>query len=324
MSSAGSGALDNPNFLRNGSLYLRKWSLVVTSSQAQTDLSALRFKFRSTQSDVDTPNSLYVRVYNPSKQTIAQLRLPEFNTVSLNAGYQNGPYGLVFSGTVIQYKSGRESQTDTYLDIIAADADLGMNWATVNVTLAPGATQEDQATALLAAYAKQGVSKGSLPPFTGPALPRGKVLFGLAREGFRDLAISAEARSSVNRGNANVIPLSSYIQAEAVVLNSESGLIGFPKQTADGIEAVCLLNPNIEIGQPVKINNADIQQAELGTAISAQTQNASLPFVSADGLYRVLVAEHEGDTRGQPWYSHLTCLSIDPTAGPAQSVSQYP
>ena len=34
----------------------------------------------------------------------------------------------------------------------------------------------------------------------------------------------------------------------------------------------------------------------------------------ADGNYIALVIDHEGDTRGQPWYSHLTCLASDPTA----------
>ena len=30
-----------------------------------------------------------------------------------------------------------------------------------------------------------------------------------------------------------------------------------------------------------------------------------------DGFYRILVLEHEGDTRGNPWYSKITCVLVD-------------
>ena len=35
--------------------------------------------------------------------------------------------------------------------------------------------------------------------------------------------------------------------------------------------------------------------------------------MSADGFYRVFVAEHEGDTRGQAWYTNLILLAVNPT-----------
>jgi hypothetical protein len=44
--------------------------------------------------------------------------------------------------------------------------------------------------------------------------------------------------------------------------------------------------------------------------------------VANDGLYRVIVAEHSGDTRGtgNDWYTELTCLDIDPSSPTASSV----
>jgi hypothetical protein len=40
--------------------------------------------------------------------------------------------------------------------------------------------------------------------------------------------------------------------------------------------------------------------------------------VTNDGFYRVMVAEHVGDTRGNDWYTELTCLAADISA-PASS-----
>jgi hypothetical protein len=37
----------------------------------------------------------------------------------------------------------------------------------------------------------------------------------------------------------------------------------------------------------------------------------------------VLVAEYMGDSRGQEWYSDLTCLAVDPSAAADQSVQAY-
>ena len=31
------------------------------------------------------------------------------------------------------------------------------------------------------------------------------------------------------------------------------------------------------------------------------------------GLYYVMVANHTGDTRGQNWYTDMTCLAVDAT-----------
>jgi hypothetical protein len=33
--------------------------------------------------------------------------------------------------------------------------------------------------------------------------------------------------------------------------------------------------------------------------------------LNADGLYYVMIADHQGDTRGLAWYSELLCLAID-------------
>jgi hypothetical protein len=46
--------------------------------------------------------------------------------------------------------------------------------------------------------------------------------------------------------------------------------------------------------------------ADLQAAPPRQNQ---LPSVAADGAYKVLGISYEGDSRGNPWYMDLTCLS---------------
>jgi hypothetical protein len=59
---------------------------------------------------------------------------------------------------------------------------------------------------------------------------------------------------------------------------------------------------------------------QLGLSINTLAISAATTWT---GLYRVLVAEHEGDSRGQPWYTDITALAVDPTASdPMKSVGE--
>ena len=55
-------------------------------------------------------------------------------------------------------------------------------------------------------------------------------------------------------------------------------------------------------------------------AYNQYTGVQNLAQVSTDGLYRVFVAEHSGDTRGSEWYTDLTCLAVNPQT---QQVADY-
>jgi hypothetical protein len=41
--------------------------------------------------------------------------------------------------------------------------------------------------------------------------------------------------------------------------------------------------------------------------------------VSHDGIYSPWVIDYEGDSHGQPWYQHMTCLVVNPSADAASA-----
>lgn len=298
----------------------RKAGLLVGGSSTNPndflDLSETHFRFQTSQCDVESPNNASIRVYNLSEATVRNVR-KEFTRVILQAGYK-GSYGVIFDGTIKQFRIGRENATDTYLDILAADGDLAYNNAVVNMSLAAANTSPaDRTNAALSAFTPFGIQSGSIAPATGGVLPRGKVLFGMARIFLRQLAQSQGATWSIQNGKINIVPLDGYLPGDAVVLNSQTGLIGRPEQTVEGLRARCLLNPKIVIGGLVKIDNASVNQTvqrDPNGALLAFNQYKGLQLladVTADGIYRVFVAEHDGDTRGQSWYTDLVCLAVD-------------
>lgn len=156
-------------------------------------------------------------------------------------------------------------------------------------------------------------------PNTGGILPRGKVLFGMARSMIRREAEQQQHTWIISGGKLTFIPFEGYIGSQVLVLNGQTGLIGRVEQTADGLRCKCLINPRLKIGGLVKIDNKAINtindQTKTPGGLLPYNQWAGLNMIAdiaGDGLYRVYVIEYEGDSRSTPFYCDLTLLAMDP------------
>ncbi|AMM17514.1 hypothetical protein AX768_25275 [Burkholderia sp. PAMC 28687] len=300
--------------------YIRKVSLLVGSDTGEgLDLSELHLNFAVWSSTAQTLRHARIRIYNASDETVQRIQT-EFTRVILQAGY-DGNFGLIFSGTVAQYSRGRESATDTYLDIVAQDSDQAYNYAVMNVTLAKGWTYDDYYKSLLDTFAPYGVTAGYRADFPKTVFPRGKPFFGMAREYMREFAAATGMRWYIQDGLLNVIPLSGYLPNEAIVLSADTGMIGIPVQTLDGVIVRCLMNSNIITGGRVQIDNASITQTTIlagknsdgspnsGGPKTTNPDDYNIPSLSNDGLYVVYSLTHAGDTRGNAWETQIICFN---------------
>lgn len=291
--------------------YIRRCNLIVADAKGNgLDLSNLRIVFKIKKSDAQTPNTAEIRVYNLAKETASQIR-KEFSTVLLQAGYDRN-YGTIFAGNIKQVRLGRENGTDSYIDIAAGDGDDAYNFAVVNSTLSSGATQQDQINSAASSMSGKAVKQGSITGVESNKLPRGKVMYGMARDYLRQSASATETSWSIQDGKIQFVKLTGLLPSQAVLLNSKSGLIGTPEQTNDGITVKCLLNPQLKIAGRVKIDQENIAEAQLPDTSKKDTVNKPVA-IEDDGFYRLLTVEHSGDTRGNEWYSNLVCLGIDAT-----------
>lgn len=299
--------------------WLRKCTLLVSDRNGDgLDLSNLRIKFTVKRSDTQTPNMAEIRVYN-LEETTAQRIQKEFSKVILQAGYTSN-FGVVFQGNVKQVIRGRENATDTFIDIIAGDGDLSYNFAVVNATLAAGSGQAEQINAAIGSMTKTGeTTAGNIGDVPNTKLPRGKVMYGMARDYLKQSADTTDKTWSIQDGKVQFVPLTSYLPGEAVVLSSKTGLVGTPQQTNEGVMVKCLLNPKLKIGGRVQLNNKDVARLKIDLSQPLSPANIPAPLTS-DGVYYILVIEHQGDNRGTEWYSNLTCLNLDVTTNPINAV----
>lgn len=307
--------------------YLRKIGLFVTDEAGDgIDLSKMQIIFEVNQADSETPNTAKIRIFNLSEETRKRVE-KEFKKIRLQAGYENGNYGVIFEGQVMRWRHGRLDAKDSFLDLFCADGDKAFQFAFVNKSLAAGATLEDKMQAVSEATQPYGVtfdSGGQPIPSTGGVLPRGKVLFGLAKDQMGPIADTSDTTWSIQDGKLTLIPFKGYLPGEIVVINSGTGMIGVPEATENGVEAEVLLNPKIKIGTRVQIDNNLINQTNVNQqGFPRYTDINFFASVSDDGVYRALVVEHRGDTRGTLWTTSITCLSINQSASQSEAVLPY-
>lgn len=292
--------------------YMRRCNLVVAGEGQGLDLSGLRIVFKISKKDAQTPNKALIVVYNLQADTAKRIR-NEFTRVILQAGYESN-YGVIFDGTIKQVRLGKENGTDTYLEINAGDGDLAYNFAVVNTTLAAGATQADQIGAVSRAMQDKGTQGGFIDTLPAQRLPRGKVMYGMARNYLRQSCVSSDASWSIQNGQLQVIRQDGLLPDQAVVLTSKTGLVGTPEQTNDGIKARCLLNPMLKIGARVQIDESLIQESRLPESSKNNAANQPAPL-DRDGMYKLLTIDYSGDTRGNDWYCDFVGIGLDVTGG---------
>ena len=149
---------------------------------------------------------------------------------------------------------------------------------------------------------------------------------GMARARLRNMVTHLDAGWSIQDGKVVITDNTGYRDGEPVDINVGTGLVGLPEQTDGGIKVKCLLNSKIRIGGRVRLNNSELVQllqANKDAAPIAYNQWAGFQFVaglSDDGMYRAFAVEHEGDTRGNSWYTNLVCLAVNETVPKDKSV----
>jgi hypothetical protein len=323
--------------------------LTDTVRRLQLELKDMHVTFSVRRGDFQNPNSADIRVYNLSND-LAQYVMDNYRvqdkvtapfskslmTVSLSAGY-DANFGLLFNGEVKQARTGRQDQRDTFVDITAADGDEAYNFAVSARSLAAGAKPSDAVSALIQTMAQgaQGViPQGNPPELTARPTLRGEVFYGATRDRLRQLAYENNCTWSIQDGEFTLIPFAKYLPGPIPVISVATGLIGVPEQTDQGLEMRTLLNPNIKVGQAVKLDNksaVNLFRYSLDAAAQSGDDASNLALSRAihlnqDGLYYVMCVNHVGDNRGEEWYSDLICMSIDATinAGVLNRAAVFP
>lgn len=283
-------------------LYGRKTRILVQSAGGKTyDLSDLRCVFKASKTMLMEPNYSEITIYNLSAD-LENALIREGQRVVIEAGYEGQNYGVIFDGDIIQPIREKIDGTDYALTLIAMDGDRFLNFGFLSYSVSKGMSARTAA--------KDYASKASIPSELGnisktlsdSKLTRGKVVFGLSRDYFRQLAKYNNASFYVDNGKVNLIKATDPPAGRVYDLSPTSGLIGTPAQTEYGASIKSLIIPSIKLNTLIHVDNKLIRERQIEIGTPQRT-------LDADGLYRVIAIEYSGDTRGTEWYAEYTTIT---------------
>lgn len=309
--------------------WLRYFKLTVAkdgSNTAALDLSDFRVKFRVTQAAVSRPCTAEITVYNVSDSVVNSIDAPTNSfvknshlTVILEAGYQER-HSIIFQGDLWWKSTGRESETDTYLRLIAATGDRAHQYAVVNASIPKGSSQADVFSTIAKTMEPYGVKTPNQPTLMATPLARGKVLYAMSRDAMQNCAdVNNFDWGYTDQGLIAIPKTGKPADDRVVILNAASGLLDRPALDVGGLQLRALLNPDLEFGRVIQVDTSTIQGADYSTAISsnsvAQNQAATGQTADENGLYIIKSREFVGDTRGNEWFVDIIATAYNPAVG---------
>lgn len=271
-------------------------------------MDGLRIEGTIEKSLLSTPNTADLTIYNLG-QTYEDLVRKEFDEVIVNAGYAKrlpaedddttdpSLYTVltVFRGS-LKHSFAYSESGNRKLEIQAADGEKDYRQAVVSMSLDAGKSDADVVKEALRSM--PGMNAGHIQTSSRKYL-RGKVIMEPTRDTLARVAENNDAFWSSQDGVLHIVPSAAVLPTEAVVLNYETGLLGAPEISDQGIKTTCLLNPLIQPNGRVRLNNGDLKMEIFQLyANGPKSKDRKLVRVTADGVYKVFKLRHEFDSRG--------------------------
>ena len=266
-------------------LYGRSWRITVDTLQ----MEHIDCSFQVKKTLKPEPNTCDLKLYNLTashrrqiEQNPAVLELKKVPVI-VEAGYGN-TRSQIFKGE-LRGASSVTNGPDIVTELSTGDGEKAIATARLNVPFGPGTSVQAVIEKIVSTI---GVLKGNVVQATAILAAKGQVTFctkgvvlkGNAADQMTDLCKSAGLEWSIQDGAIQVLSLGQPLAGQALVLDSNTGLVGSPAVDSKGVlSATCLMVPGLRPGAQVQINGKHVR-----------------------GLFRIAVCEYEGDTKGNDWY----------------------
>lgn len=250
-----------------------------------------------------------IELYNLSADQAQQFILGQGSTVVLSAGYQAGPYGVIFKGVVYQALYERPGVVDSKITLLCY---TGLAETLANFSAFRGNAMMTQA-ALVAKMCASAQTPVPIDPASQPALnslpttqlPRATPFFGNPHKYINDVAAANNMQSWYGSDGVAVSTMSAADSVSTITYTSSTGILGVPQQTQDGVQLIVTLDPRLRVTVPpmqINIANSIIRQMQF-------TPPGYRPILDPNGLYLVNQLQYRGDSRGNLWETEIVAMT---------------
>ena len=266
----------------------------------------LKIQFTASKKALADSNMAEITLWNISPELESKL-LMEGAEITLEAGYENGNYGVIFKGVIIQPLRGKENGTDYYIKFICLSEDHFWNLGFIDGVVSVNTKRKELIQQVLrSSYTKTGLQVEDLEDInvnavdgSSTALERPKVLFGNPREFIRNAAKMSNVSAYIEDDKLKFLSFNEDIPKSIHSVNINTGMIGSPVQMNEYVNVKVLMNSSIKLGDYIHIDNSKV-------AIQQIRDIRDLTYLlDADGIYKVVGITYDGDSRGNAWYTTL-------------------
>jgi hypothetical protein len=257
-------------------------------------------------------SQLQMRIYGMHGEDMAKLSTLGFsagtyvkNSIEVSAGDDASGMSEVFSGNIASCRVDYNAMPDVGVDILAFDG-YTQQFAPVAGISYRGAM--DVATMLKA------ITDGAGLKFTNNGVTTklsNHAVGGTAITQIRDICFAAGIGWSLQGGTLSIWPKLGNKDDMIIAIDANTGLVGYPMYSAQGVDVVSLFNPAIQVGRRMKVTSS----------IPNLNPQATLRFVghapnmekpSGDGTYHIFTVTHDlsSQTPGGPWFTRCKLATL--------------
>lgn len=241
----------------------------------------LRVAFDVSKGISGSPNTFEIKVWNLNSNHRNSIG-KELEEVQLECGYVppegGGNLSIIAKGFIRDVQHDRDGP-DIITTVSCGDGDKAYRKATISKTYPAGTPVVDVVEGIYAELEKQGVDRGEWKfPDDIRTLKRPYSMCGGCVREMNTLGRGNGFYWSIQNGVMEVIPTDEHLPGE-VLISAETGMIGTPTITDNGVKVKCLLNPAIRPNRTVKV------------------QSEVLEMNSEDDTYRVSQVDFSGDNQ---------------------------
>lgn len=256
----------------------------------------IKIAFNISKGISSSANTAEIEIWN-LKESSRNSMGKEFDEITLEAGYMPpqggaGNVGVIFKGNIRDVEHTRDG-SNIITRISCGDGDKALRRATISKSYRKGTPVKEVVEDIYKELEKQGVKRGEwkFPDSMEQSFKRPYATCGSCAREMDTLGRGRQFYWNIQNGTMEIIPGDGFI-GTIVSITPQSGMIGVPTITDNGVKVSALLNPEIRPNRRV------------------QVESQVLEMNAANGVYRVSQCDYSGDNREGEFRVDVTGESV--------------
>lgn len=222
-----------------------------------TQIDKLRITFDVTKEKGSTANKAEVTIYNLSEATIGTVENADDPILLLEVGY-GGELEQLYIGDIGDDPgiSTTQEGADRVTKIECESGAKNASTRTISRSYKAGTKQSDVLNDMI-----KGISDtvGEIKADIEKKFENGFSFSGLIKDGLDVITKDNDLDWSIDDDEITVLPVDGASDSDAILLTSNTGLIGTPQKTKEGVNFMALLNPRIKPGRATDVRSISVE-----------------------------------------------------------------